>query len=42
MIVRKYKKAQAKYMINLTFTTEKQARIIEPNKPKIANAKKAP
>ena len=37
-----YRKAQAKYMINLTFTTEKHAKIIAPRKPTMLKPKNKP
>ena len=39
---KKMRKAQAKYMNNLTFTTEKHAKTREANNPMIERAKKAP
>ena len=39
---KKKRKEQAKYMISRTLTTEKQAKIMDPRKPRIASPKKIP
>ena len=39
---KKKREAHAKYMINLTLTTEKQARMIDPRKPRMLKPKNAP
>ena len=39
---KKKRKAQAKYIISLTLTTEKHAKIMPPKKPRMLKPKKIP